>query len=390
MSTTYPALTETNFPDSIDTMSRMSDLNASDVAAVAQYYSYYNAGNMTAAAQVITDNALDNKIFNAEKFNKLIDALVAMQRFFKSDAYAYKGAYNSSESYLVGNIVFDSEYGCAYICQKACKGVRPTQNASSENWGLIALRGATGPQGEPGTGANPSNSDPEMNGSASSGTSAAWSRSDHVHPSDTTKSDVGHKHTADDITGGAVSVTHGGTGATELADGGLLKSNGNDAVGTVLGVGALYSETSGSPKFGTLSVPMGGTGAATFANGGIVKSAGTGAMTSIVGVGALYASEEGAPKFGTLPVNAGGTGLKTLPKYSVLIGNETAIQPTASTKGAFYSNGENTWPAFGTLPIGCGGTGAQDKASARTALGFTSGIQLPSSLPVGDVFFLFK
>lgn len=52
---------------------------------------------------------------------------------------------------------------------------------------VMLLKGEKGDQGEPGTGANPSSSDPLMDGVASAGSSSEWSRGDHVHPSDTTR-----------------------------------------------------------------------------------------------------------------------------------------------------------------------------------------------------------
>ena len=90
MSTTYTDLTETQFPDKVDDLSRMSDLTTSDLTLVNQYYTYYNAGNLAAAAQLLIDNpTLTNKIFNAAKFNILRDALIALQRYYKSDVQTY-------------------------------------------------------------------------------------------------------------------------------------------------------------------------------------------------------------------------------------------------------------------------------------------------------------
>lgn len=58
-------------------------------------------------------------------------------------------------------------------------------------------------------------------------------------------------------------VENGGTGKNSITSGALVKGNGTSAVGEVLGTGALYSETSGSPQFGTLPVNCGGTGVVT-------------------------------------------------------------------------------------------------------------------------------
>lgn len=58
-------------------------------------------------------------------------------------------------------------------------------------------------------------------------------------------------------------VENGGTGKNSITSGALVKGNGTNAVGEVIGTGALYSETSGSPQFGTLPVNCGGTGVVT-------------------------------------------------------------------------------------------------------------------------------
>lgn len=58
-------------------------------------------------------------------------------------------------------------------------------------------------------------------------------------------------------------VENGGTGKSSITYGALVKGNGTSAVGEVVGTGALYSETSGSPQFGTLPVSCGGTGSVT-------------------------------------------------------------------------------------------------------------------------------
>ncbi len=60
--------------------------------------------------------------------------------------------------------------------------------------------------------------------------------------------------------GGTVNVAHGGTGKTSFDSGALLKGNGAGDIAQLLGVGALFANTSGSPQYGTLPVSYGGTG----------------------------------------------------------------------------------------------------------------------------------
>lgn len=163
MSTTYTDLTETQFPDKVDDLSRMSDLTTSDLTLVNQYYTYYNAGNLAAAAQLLIDHpTLMNKIFNAAKFNILRDALIALQRYYKSDVQTYidstrdslqgeidtfvpVGIYSDSVSYVKNNIV--TYAGNGYICKQPCTGKTPGTASGADYWQLIASKGDKGDSG---------------------------------------------------------------------------------------------------------------------------------------------------------------------------------------------------------------------------------------------------
>ena len=163
MSTTYTDLPETAFPDALDDLSRMSDLVASDMALVNQYYSYYNAGNLAAAAQLLADNpTLINKLFNAAKFNILRDALIALERFYLSDVETYidstrqtlqgeidkftaLGEYSATAQYVKHNVV--THNGNGYVCTADCKGKTPGTTDGANYWQLIVSKGEKGDSG---------------------------------------------------------------------------------------------------------------------------------------------------------------------------------------------------------------------------------------------------
>ena len=69
-----------------------------------------------------------------------------------------------------------------------------------------------------------------------------------------------HTHNATDINAGTVPVARGGTGASSFPSGALVKGTGSTYLSYLRGIGALYSASSGNPKFGTLPISMGGTG----------------------------------------------------------------------------------------------------------------------------------
>ena len=90
MSSTYSDLVYTSFPDSSDTYEYMSDLTADLVLLASQYETYINNKKFNEAAKLLKDNPLLNKIyFNAEKYNKLIDSIKAIQRLYKDDIQSY-------------------------------------------------------------------------------------------------------------------------------------------------------------------------------------------------------------------------------------------------------------------------------------------------------------
>lgn len=72
-----------------------------------------------------------------------------------------------------------------------------------------------------------------------------------------------HTHNASDINAGTVPVARGGTGASSFPNGALVRGTGGTSLNYLQGAGALYSPSTGNPKFGTLPISMGGTGVTT-------------------------------------------------------------------------------------------------------------------------------
>ncbi|WP_405761456.1 hypothetical protein [Anaerovibrio slackiae] len=72
-----------------------------------------------------------------------------------------------------------------------------------------------------------------------------------------------HTHNATDINAGTVPVARGGTGASSFPSGALVRGTGGASLNYLQGAGALYSPSTGNPRFGTLPISMGGTGVTT-------------------------------------------------------------------------------------------------------------------------------
>jgi len=160
MSTTYPTLTETNFPDEVDSFTRMSDVTYADTPLINQFQEYILAGNTSAANQILIDNpTLKNKIMNASNMNKILDALSAIQQFFKNNVQTYiddksdviqeqidnftdKGDYSGATIYIANNIV--SYNGEGYICKQESTGNLPTNTSYFTKIASRGIQGASG------------------------------------------------------------------------------------------------------------------------------------------------------------------------------------------------------------------------------------------------------
>lgn len=83
---TYEDTPLTNFPDAEDNWARMSDVTATLLSAALQYNTLWEEGKIDEANDLLDANpALKNTIFNADKWNKLRDAIIAVERYYLND-----------------------------------------------------------------------------------------------------------------------------------------------------------------------------------------------------------------------------------------------------------------------------------------------------------------
>lgn len=98
MSKTYPDL-DCNFPESIDNIDKMQDLTITTKPMADQYYALMNSGKIQEATTYLSNNTrLVYSIFNAAKFNKLRDSIIAVERLFTDDINEYLGQLHELES----------------------------------------------------------------------------------------------------------------------------------------------------------------------------------------------------------------------------------------------------------------------------------------------------
>ena len=156
MSITYPDLIYTSFPDELsDSFDYLSDISADQLSLMNQYKIYLTYNDMASAKKLLADNpSLNSTIINAEKINKLIDAIKATQRLYKDDIQAYlvnlvkyKGIYSNTAYYAKYDVVTQTIDGktMAYMCvENTTPGIQPTNPV---NWVAITQQGERGAAG---------------------------------------------------------------------------------------------------------------------------------------------------------------------------------------------------------------------------------------------------
>lgn len=167
MSELYPDLNYTLFPESIDIFQQWLDITASDGPNIRRYMDAVKAGDFTQANQILAEiPSASQKIIKATDLNKLSQAMLALERFYKTDVkgyveskqvewqaiinqFDYKGMWSVGTSYQKSNMVSYVQYGVEYI-YIAIKAVPVgTQPTNGEYWKLLTVKGQ---QGESGTG----------------------------------------------------------------------------------------------------------------------------------------------------------------------------------------------------------------------------------------------
>ena len=134
-----------------------------------------------------------------------------------------------------------------------------------------------------------SDTTPLVNGTVSAGTATTASRSDHVHPTDTTRAASSHNHAASNITSGTLVIARGGTGLT--ASPSMLTNLASTTAANILVASPRPGVT------GTLPLANGGTGKTTaplalyaLINGSTALASTGLADTDVIGIGDVSAA----------------------------------------------------------------------------------------------------
>ena len=166
MSTKYPDLSLTNFPNSLDQFTTFLNIVSSDGPLIGQYQSAMQNGNTTLANQILTQiPQATQKIITAVDLNTLSQAMLAIERFYLSDIepyiddlqqswlntiqkFSYKGVWQSGTSYVTNNLVSYTISGLNFVyiaLSNVPIGISPTNQTY---WRLLTIQGQQGASGE--------------------------------------------------------------------------------------------------------------------------------------------------------------------------------------------------------------------------------------------------
>ena len=159
MSVLYPDLDFTNYPGELDNIQLKSNIaNSTDAQLVAQIQAAIIAGDFSNASAIINTNPqLNGKIFNANDYNQMRDAILALERFYNNDIYNYiaekqaawtaeidkfnfKGVYSPTTQYERNNMVnyTTAEGTFLYLCIETPEtGISPT---NTTYWRILTDR----------------------------------------------------------------------------------------------------------------------------------------------------------------------------------------------------------------------------------------------------------
>lgn len=165
MSTQYPDLPLSTFPDNIDSFTQWLNIVATDGPLISQYLAAMNAGNQALATQILAQiPSGTQKIITATDLNKLSQAILAVERFYKTDIepyvdnlqtewqniinqFSYKGVWSNGTAYDKNNIVSYNISGLTLLYIATSNPPIGTQPNNTTYWRVLTIQGQQGPSG---------------------------------------------------------------------------------------------------------------------------------------------------------------------------------------------------------------------------------------------------
>lgn len=167
MSELYPDLPYTKFPGELDNMTQMMNITASDLPTINLFHYYLRNGDFEAAQLLFkTVPDIDKKLIDSTRLNQLRDAMIALERFYKTDVkpytdeksaewlmkvmqFSYKGIWDDLTTYEAYNLVSyqSGEDVLMFIATKDVAGGTGINITNTEYWTQFTIRGERGESG---------------------------------------------------------------------------------------------------------------------------------------------------------------------------------------------------------------------------------------------------
>lgn len=165
MSTTYPDLSFTTFPEQVQSFVTMLNMAVADGEAITGYQQAMQQGNYELAQQYFSQITNANQKFvDATKMNTLMDTCIALQRFYASDIapyvtqkqtewanvvnqFSFAGNYSSSASYKKNNFVLATVDGIDAVFIAISQPPIGTPVTDTTYWRQLTIRGEQGISG---------------------------------------------------------------------------------------------------------------------------------------------------------------------------------------------------------------------------------------------------
>lgn len=157
MSETYSNLSQTVFPDEIDTKFIMEDISSEILSKVKQYETYISNDEFINASSYLQNNTdLIPVIFNADKWNRHENMIIAIERHYKDEIHnyilnlaQYKGEYSPNTTYRKYNVVSSTLEGVRqyYMTIVNNPEVSPLDASGGNFWVTLTVKGERGEDG---------------------------------------------------------------------------------------------------------------------------------------------------------------------------------------------------------------------------------------------------
>lgn len=165
MSELYPDLALTQYPENLDTFTTWLNITSTDGPLIAQYQAAMEAGNTVLANQILAQiPSATQKIIKATDLNQLTQAILAVERFYKTDIepyiqnqqeswlntinqFSYKGAWSSGTAYLQNNIVLYTTSDLQLLFLATATPPLGTPPTNTSYWRVLTIQGQQGTSG---------------------------------------------------------------------------------------------------------------------------------------------------------------------------------------------------------------------------------------------------